>query len=503
MKKVMKNNITLFNSFSNLLLQILTIISGFIIPKLTLDNFGSEVNGLVSSLTQFLNYITLIEGGVTSVITANLYKPLVNNEKSKINSIMKTTNRFYKNISYIYIIYSIILAVFYPVLFKTSFSYIYVFSLTLILSISLLIQYMFSLSLRTLLIAGKKMYIVSIVQILILLLNLLLFYVTIKIYPNIHALKLITGLLYIIQPIVFNRVIKKYYELDKNVNEDKNLLKSRWDGFAINVAYFIHNGTDIAILTILTNLKRVSVYSVYTLVTAGIKKIIMSLSSGINPTIGNIYATGKKEELDKKFEIYEFSIFILVFFFFTVGCLLITPFVLLYTNNITDISYNEPSLGYILMLAEGIYCLREPYVGLAYSANKFKDIKWPSYIEASINIILSVVLVFHFGLIGVAIGTLVAMTYRTLFHVHYFKKKVLNRPVWIFYKKLLLFSIISIIGILICNYLISIKPINLLNWVICAIIYSVVFGILYLIISKIFYKEDLKYFQNKFKKKVK
>lgn len=39
-----KKNITIINAISNLLLQIVTIISGLIIPRLILKTFGSEVN---------------------------------------------------------------------------------------------------------------------------------------------------------------------------------------------------------------------------------------------------------------------------------------------------------------------------------------------------------------------------------------------------------------------------------------------------------------------------
>lgn len=63
----MKSKVTLINIISSLTLQVVTVISGFIIPKIILTNFGSSVNGLVSSLNQFLSYITLIEGGITGV----------------------------------------------------------------------------------------------------------------------------------------------------------------------------------------------------------------------------------------------------------------------------------------------------------------------------------------------------------------------------------------------------------------------------------------------------
>lgn len=498
MKKKLKNNITLLNSISSLMLQFLTIVSGFIIPKLILNTFGSEVNGLVSSLNQFLGYINLLEGGVTGVITASLYKPIVQKNKEKISSILKTTNKFYKKISIIFIIYSIGLAVVYPFLFKTNFSYQYIFSLTLILSITLFIQYMFSLSLRTLLIADKKVYIVSFVQIIILILNVTLFYIIIKVYPNIHILKLVTGMLYIIQPLVFNKVVNKYFDIDKNAKEDSTLLKSRWDGFAINIAYFVHSNTDVAVLTLITNLKVVSVYAVYSLVTTGIKKLISAFSSGIAPTMGTLYAKGDKKELDNKFELYEYTMFMLVFFFFTVGALLITPFVQIYTKNITDVNYNQFALGVLLMIAEGIACIREPYVNLAYSANKFKDLKWPAYIEAGLNIITSIILVFKFGVIGVAIGTLIAMAYRTLFQVFYFKNNVLNRSVKIFFKKLVLFSISTGFGIFICGFFLPCSGLSIINWCVKAVIYSLIIGILLLTTSFIFFKDDLRYFMKKY-----
>ena len=57
--------ITLINIIANIILQLTNIVSWFIIPKIILSNFGSDVNGLVSSITQFLSYITLVEGGIT------------------------------------------------------------------------------------------------------------------------------------------------------------------------------------------------------------------------------------------------------------------------------------------------------------------------------------------------------------------------------------------------------------------------------------------------------
>lgn len=488
--KAVKNRITLVNMISTVILQFVSIISGFIIPKILLQNFGSEVNGLVSSITQFLNYITLIEGGITGVVMANLYKPLYEKNTKKLSSIINTTNKFYKKIGIIFIIYAIALSVIYPIIFKTNFSFEYVSSLVVIMALSLIIQYMFSLTMRTLLNADKKVYIVSIVQTVIICLNILLTIIVIHFFDNIHVLKLVCGLLFVLQPVIYSFFIKKYYKIDKNIECDSSLLKSRWDGFAINFAAFIHSGTDITILTIFTNLQTVSIYSVYSLVSNGLKQIINSISTGINPTLGEAYAKGDIIEINEKMDLYEYIILILVFQFFTVGAMLITPFVLIYTRGINDANYNQNLFGVLLLISEAIYLLKYPHLNLSYSANKFKKITIPAFIESLLNIVISICLVNKFGIIGVTIGTIIAMTYRLIFHVSFTKKIIRNRNCWDFYRKIFIFACGTFLGLIVC-YFIPMLKISIINWLLYAVVYFIIFGCIYLCVSIIFFKKEL------------
>ena len=88
--KDIKNRVTLLNVAASLFMQIASVISALIVPRLILETFGSSTNGLVSSISQFLNYITLVEGGITGVISANLYKPLVDGDNKKLSSVLTT-----------------------------------------------------------------------------------------------------------------------------------------------------------------------------------------------------------------------------------------------------------------------------------------------------------------------------------------------------------------------------------------------------------------------------
>lgn len=78
----MRSKKAIKNIIFSLTLQIITIICGFIVPKLIISSYGSDVNGLITSISQFLAYITLLEAGFGPVIRSTLYKPIANNNKS-------------------------------------------------------------------------------------------------------------------------------------------------------------------------------------------------------------------------------------------------------------------------------------------------------------------------------------------------------------------------------------------------------------------------------------
>lgn len=303
------------------------------------------------------------------------------------------------------------------------------------------------------------------------------------------------------QPIVYSRYIKKHYQLNKNAADNNLLIKGRWDGFAINTAAFIHGNTDIVIISIFTNFSNASIYSVYAMVAAGIKQISQSLWKALAPSVGKLYASGDTKTLSRRFDTFEYITFFMTFFLFSVAGLLITPFVQLYTSGITDANYYQPLFGAILLAAEAIYILREPYVNLAYSANKFKDLRIHAIVEAILNIVISIALVPWLGLIGIAIGTLVAMTYRTLFQIIYLRKNLINRPFSKFLKCFLLFAITTAILTIICAVFMPLRNPTILSWISYAALYSILFASAYAVISFIFFRKQLKelktYIKNK------
>lgn len=486
----MKNRTTFFNILTTVMLQVVTIVSGLILPRIILSYFGSAVNGMISSICQFLNYITLLEGGVTSVISANLYKPLVKKDWKKVSSVIVTAKRFYNKVAITFIFYTFVIAVIYPRVVDTGFDNLSVLIIVVILSAELLVQYMFSLTLMTLLNADKKVYVVSLATIIVTVFNVVLVIISVKIYPNIFFLKAVSAFSYILKPFFLGIYVRKHYDIAWNEKEDNSLIAQRWNGFAINLAFFIHTCTDITVLTIFSDLNMISVYSIYCLIISRVSSFIHSIASGIEPTIGQAYAQNAKENLGRKIDLYEFVVFFMTSFLLTVTALTITPFVMMYTKGISDADYYQPVFAIIMVVAEFIYLIRYPYVTLAYVANKFKEITIPAYIEAGINIVISIALIKKIGLSGIAIGTLFGMLFRLIFHVKYTEKILPQRKVVFFLKKVVLFIIPMILGSLICIICLPMNNKNMLLWCFYATVYSLIIGGCLTLFSVLFFKDE-------------
>ena len=128
----MRSKKAILNIITSLLLQVVVLICGFIVPKLIITKFGSNVNGLISSITQFLAYITLLEAGFGPVVKAALYKPIASKNKKQIENILKASEKFFRVIALIFIAYLIVLSITYPAIVSSQFAYMYTLSLVLV-----------------------------------------------------------------------------------------------------------------------------------------------------------------------------------------------------------------------------------------------------------------------------------------------------------------------------------------------------------------------------------
>ena len=482
----------LINIISSLMLQLATIICGFIVPRLIIKSFGSNVNGLISSINQFLLYIALLESGFGPVVKSILYKPIANKNKNEIEKILKASEKFFRTISYIFIAYIIVLCFILPMIVSSEFDKLFTLSLIIIISISTLAEYYFGMTYSLYLQAEQKTYITSIVQIITTILNATMVVILIHIGANIQVVKLCSAIIFVFRPIIQNLYVKKKYSISlKGVSADYKI-KQKWNGLVQHIAAVIHNNTDVVVLTIFTNTIEVSVYSVYLLVVNGVKSLVQAFTGGVDASFGDMIAKNEKVALNHSFKIYELFYTTIATIVFTTTLLVILPFVAVYTNGITDANYYRPTFAYLFVISEFLWAIRQPYNDLVKTAGHFKETMKGAWLESGLNIILSVILVFKFGIIGVAIGTLVAMFVRTIEFMYHTSKYILNRSTLYTFKRLLIIGIEVILVVIIANLIPSITVTNYITWAIQAVIIAVIASILVITINCIVYKTDVK-----------
>lgn len=488
----MRSKKAALNIVSSLLLQFITLICGFIIPKLIIESFGSSVNGLISSIGQFLGYITLLESGVGPVVRAALYSPIAKKDKKNIENILKASEKFFKGIALILIIYVVILSFIYPVIVNSDFNYIYTVSLIIIIAISTFGEYFFGITYKIYLQAEQKIFIVSIIQIIGCILNTIAIVVLIKLGFSVHIVKLASALIFISRPIIQNIYVKKKYNINYKNADKKYKLEQKWDGLSQHIAKVIHDNADVTILTIFANVVEVSVYSIYFLVVRGIRAIIESISNGITPSFGDMIAKNEKEKLNKNFNVFEVCYYTLITIIYTCTIVLIVPFVKVYTAGITDANYIRPIFAFLLVCGELVWSIRLPYANVTQAAGCFRETRKGAWAEALINLSISVILVIKYGLVGVAVGTLIAIIVRTIEILLYSSKYILERKMLKSFKKIFITIIEITIVLLLLNAIPHIAVDSYITWIIQAIIVFIISSIVVILINSFIYIKEFK-----------
>lgn len=497
----MRKKKLIYNTISSLIFQVTTIVCGFILPRLILNAFGSNVNGLVNSITQFLGIISFLELGVGAVVQSALYKPLAENRQNDVSKIISSANKFFRRLAQILMAYVIALVVFYPMFAAKEYGFWYTATLIVAISISSFAQYYFGIVNRLLLTADQRGYVQYTAQIIAVVANTVACYLLIMLGCGIQVVKLTTSLIYLIQPFAIYLYVRKHYKIDTKIKYDNEPIPQKWNGMAQHVAAVILDGTDTVVLTLFATLSEVSIYSVYFLVVKGVKQLFMSMTNGITSLIGELWARQEIVELKKTFGWTEWVIHTGTTFVFGVTAVLIVPFVRVYTLGINDADYIQPLFAALIVAANAAHCLRLPYNIMILAAGHYKQTQNNYIIAAILNIVVSILAVKAWGLIGVAIGTLLAMGYQTVWMAWYDSKHLIKWPFRNFVKQV----VVDIVTVTLCSItssVFSMRSVSYMGWIINAIEVAVVWLIIMVVINTVFYKDKMTRLGYNLKRKV-
>lgn len=454
-----------YNSFWSAILQIFSMISGFIIPRIILTFYGSEINGLVNSIVQFLGYLNIVEAGLASAAIYSLYKPLATKNFPAVNRILTAAKKFYNLSGLIFIALAVVLAIIYPYIAGSDkLSDIETGILVLVLGITGAANFFVIAKYQVLLTADQKIYVISIASITTVAVQTAAVIVFANLGVSVINLKLISLSAVFLKPLILSIYLKNHYPKVRFDSEpDYSALKKRWDALYLQILGGIQTGAPVIITTFFLNLKLVSVYTVYNLVIRGISAILSIFISGLFASFGDVIAKGEKDILQRSYREFELSFYMIITVAYSTLTLVFMPFISLYTSGITDQNYDLPLLGFLFILNGLLFNVKTPQGMLVISAGLFRETRIQTTIQALLCILGSVIFVNFYGIYGILAGPLISNLYRDIDLIFFIPKNVTGlRPYDTIVRVMRIFLLIPLI-VLSFQYISAFNPDNYYN----------------------------------------
>ncbi|MBI0577953.1 sugar isomerase [Neobacillus cucumis] len=487
----MKSKIAFFNILTDALSKVVLLGLGILLPKLYIQNFGSEINGLLSSLSGIFVYLALLEAGVGGASIQALYSPISKKNHAKINGILAATNKFYKKTGLYFLGCVSILAFLYPYFIKSELKFSLIVTLVLLSAVPTALRFFYQGRYIVLLNADNKIYILNLFSTVFNIISNIAKIILIITGKNIIYVQIVFSIINVVQVILINLYVKrKYSYLDFKSKADEMAISKKNSVMVHEIASTLFNNIDVLLLTFFCGLKVVSVYTIYNMIFIQTGFIVKTVSVGLTASFGQLYFedNNKFTRLFNCFEIYYQA---MVFSVFVTAGLLATPFITLYTKGVSDIQYVDKYLPILFMIVNILSNVRWPSVIAINIAGHFKETQWRALLETTLNLVFSMIFVKIYGIYGVLFGTIIALLYRTIDMVIYSNQYILKKSIIMQFRRILLFVISGISLSIIFKYL-NLSTHNYFDFSLAAGFVFLINSLTYLIIASLMDKQSLR-----------
>lgn len=495
----------MYNSIATAIYQIIVMLVGFVTPRILLQFYGSEMNGLVSSINQFITYFSLVEAGIAGAAVYSLYKPLADKDKEEISAIVSAARKFYIQAGWIFTILVIGMAIIYPIFVETSnLSFFTEMILVIVLGAKGFLEFFTLSKYRVILTADQKTYIISNASSVYIVLQMIIIVVLSFLRVNITIVYSVAILALFARSFILMVYVRKHYKYIKyDAEPNVKALDKRWDALFLQILQTVQTGAPVIIATIFTSLQDVSIYTVFNMVFVGINGVLNIFVNGLSAGFGDVIIRKQTETLQETYEEFEYSYYIIITIVYSVTAIMIMPFISVYTFGINDANYNQPLLGFLFTLNGLLYNLKTPQGMLVISAGLYKETRVQTSIQALIIIVGGIVLAPSLGLVGILIASCLSNLYRDIDLLFFIPKNVTKLPVKKTFYRMVLVGILTVVIYLPFILFFDIVSNSYIQWILQAIVVTLYATCITVIINYILDKKQFKLVLERIKKMVK
>lgn len=494
----MRKTFTILNSFSGLINKIISVIFVFVVRHYFSIYLATDYLGLEGLFANILGLFSLIDLGLGTAISFNLYEPIHNNDRDTLSAIMKLYRKLYILIGIVIFAMSCCYAPFIGRSIKDSIlpgEEIRLYFL--IYSFGVAATYFFSYK-RTLMFAMQKNYIATNVDsITKVVLSLLQIYVIINYQNYLIYLVLIIGL-NLLGNFIIAKILdsKNQYDIktDKKLPKSFNKkLKEHVKALAItNVAWQGIASTDNIIISAVVGVLDLAKNANYSAIASSINGIFSVILGGASASIGDMLVEKNAEKSKLYFDRYCF-IYAIVSAYAMLGVYFVSrPFVTLWVGekllfeNIT-----------VFLIAINIFLTLnfKPTTDYLNYTGNFVYYKPYSIVAVVINLVISIVLGKRIGIDGVFIGTTVTYMFMIIVVVAILSKRLFYNSIGDYFKRLFINIIPAVLSFIIVGLAMKLLTGNVIIDTILSLVYVTAIYLI-MIILILHKKEEFTFFKD-------
>lgn len=436
------------NVSTTVITQVASMLFAFINRTIFIKLLGENYLGLDGLFTSILTVFSLAELGIGNALIFSLYKPVAEGDSYKATQLLTLYNKAYRIIIIAILGVGVILIPFLPQIvnadlseFKVNIYVVYILFLFNTVSSYFLAYRGAILTINQL---QRK---VSVIQTSTKISVNVLECILLLAFRSYYVYLLVRVLGNYVSALIIARKAKKEFPALCADNKDplpkEEIKRIAKDVYALSirrVGSVVAASVGNIIINAFISLVMVGIYSNYVLIVTSVQGITTLMMTAMTASIGNFVATQKKDAIEEAFRLYTYITYLLYGFCSLCLIVLINRFIALLWG--PNFLLSDTAV-YLIVFNFFLY-------GFQSSINVFRDAsglfiqgKYRPVFSALVNILFSILLVRHFGIEGVIMGTILSRLLVSAWYDPYIiYKKLFSGSVASYFVKLLIYIIV-------------------------------------------------------------
>ena len=411
----MNSKKTLKNSVISVIGQVLTLFLQFINRRVFVMFLDIEYLGYQSVFGNVFSILSVAELGIGEIILVHLYREIVTDNKREIGKLMYLYKWVYRIIAVMVTVLGLAACVIVPYIVKDTNRDIHYLYVIYFLQLASTIAGYFLSYRRTIYAADQKEYklveidLLTNIAVQVVQLFLLAIFKNYLLYLVVQlSTSLIANFVILCKTNRDYPYLKEKYTIKVEDIHKRNIIPDVGNFLIHKISYVIYGGTDNIVISSLCGIRYVALYGNYYILQKGVLNLFFyRLLNPVQAAIGNIvYSERSRDELWKQFEMFD------VFSFFFASYI-----------SLGFLTFFQPAIQ--VWLGSATYLLSDSFV-IVYSLTIYFNAVWEivckyrnvfgnyrqdrncMMVSAILNVVISVILAYKLGVLGVQIGTFFA-----------------------------------------------------------------------------------------------